>query len=166
MRLRTAPWTDFIRILIERENDEVTFLYMRNGDQVYRLRTMIDFGEQLFPDQKHEAVLGAGGLWIEKHGHDDKTPISQRDFDAKCIKYQATRDAHAQELRKWRAGGKKGNEPHLTPHAALEAYRIARTGVIASAERAIATARRAIAWVDATRSSSYASPPPRRRSRY
>jgi len=55
---------------------------------------------------------------------------------------------------------------HLTPHAALEAYRIARTGVIASAERAIATARRAIAWVDATRSSSYASPPPRRRSRY
>jgi len=32
----------------------------------------------------------------------------------------------------------------------LEAYRTARTGVIASAERAIATACRAIAWVDAT----------------
>jgi len=50
-------------------------------------------------------------------------------------------------------------EDMQAPHAALEAYRIAQTGVITSAERAIATARRAIAWVDATRSSSYASPP-------
>jgi hypothetical protein len=31
--------------------DESTFLYIRNGDNVYRLSTDIDFGENLFPDR-------------------------------------------------------------------------------------------------------------------
>ena len=31
--------------------DEMTFLYIRNGDQVYRLNCDLDFGEMLFPDK-------------------------------------------------------------------------------------------------------------------
>jgi len=33
------------------ESDKLTFLYIRNGDRVFRLSTSIDFGEKLFPDQ-------------------------------------------------------------------------------------------------------------------
>ncbi len=41
---------DFIQIFHLKEEDKTTFLYMRNGDRVYRLETQIEFGEQLFPD--------------------------------------------------------------------------------------------------------------------
>lgn len=34
----------------ESELDKLTFLYIRNGDQLYRMRCELDFGEQLFPD--------------------------------------------------------------------------------------------------------------------
>lgn len=42
--------SDFIEIFHLQEADKITFLYMRNGDQVYRLNTKIEFGPQLFPD--------------------------------------------------------------------------------------------------------------------
>lgn len=32
------------------ENDKTTYLYMRNGEQIYRLRTSVEFTEELFPD--------------------------------------------------------------------------------------------------------------------
>lgn len=53
---REAKWregwslSDFLQIFHLQEADKTTFLYMRNGDRVYRLETQIEFGEQLFPD--------------------------------------------------------------------------------------------------------------------
>ena len=45
-------WTyrDFIRIQFEKEMDGMTFLYIRNGERLYCLRTAIEFDEKLFPD--------------------------------------------------------------------------------------------------------------------
>jgi hypothetical protein len=40
----------FINIDLEKA-DNTTFLYIRNGDNVYRLQTDIDFGNSLFPDR-------------------------------------------------------------------------------------------------------------------
>lgn len=40
----------FINIRLA-QDDETTFLYIRNGKRVFRLMTSIDFGEKLFPDQ-------------------------------------------------------------------------------------------------------------------
>ena len=34
----------------EADLDKLTFLYLRNGDRLYRLKTAIEFGAQLFPD--------------------------------------------------------------------------------------------------------------------
>jgi hypothetical protein len=42
----------------ERDADKMTFLYMRNGDRVFRLSTAIEFGEQLFPDMGHAGLTG------------------------------------------------------------------------------------------------------------
>jgi hypothetical protein len=61
-----ASFRDFVRIFYEREADRQTFLYIRNGEKLYRLGTGIDFGEELFPDLDH---LGATqGLYIKTRG--------------------------------------------------------------------------------------------------
>lgn len=49
---RESPvsFSHYIRILFDQQKDKTTFLYIRNGEQVYRLSTGIDFEGQLFPD--------------------------------------------------------------------------------------------------------------------
>jgi hypothetical protein len=49
--------SSFIDFWLESQTDLLTFLYIRNGEQVYRLSTKFDFGEQLFPNA---AALSAG----------------------------------------------------------------------------------------------------------
>lgn len=61
----------YIEIMMEEQADKKTFLYMRNGDQVFRLITGIEFEKKLFPDQD-QRVLGQGKLWARVFaGHVD-----------------------------------------------------------------------------------------------
>jgi hypothetical protein len=55
---------EFVAMLFNnsREPDKYTYLYMRNGDNVYRLGTGIDFEEKLFPDIDR-SILHAGALY-------------------------------------------------------------------------------------------------------
>lgn len=41
---------DYVQIFEMRERDKWTFLYLRNGERLYRLSTEIEFGAELFPD--------------------------------------------------------------------------------------------------------------------
>jgi hypothetical protein len=41
-----------------KDYDKLTFLYLRNGDQVFRLNTGIEFGSQLFPDLDRSELGG------------------------------------------------------------------------------------------------------------
>lgn len=50
-----------------KEADKATFLYIRNGDQLFRLQTGIEFGEQLFPDIA-AADLQTGKVYAERFG--------------------------------------------------------------------------------------------------
>ena len=45
-----ARISDYIQMFDLEDADKTTFLYIRNGDQVFRLSTKIEFGPQLFPD--------------------------------------------------------------------------------------------------------------------
>ena len=69
--------SDWIRILAEEKADKWTFLYIRNGAQVWRMCTEIEFGEQLFPDPDHEVLLGAhtGDLWVRESSSIDEDDI-------------------------------------------------------------------------------------------
>jgi len=60
---------EFVRLLFDGRKDEDmrTYLYIRNGDRVYRLSTKIDFGERLFPDADH-SILREGKLYAEMFG--------------------------------------------------------------------------------------------------
>lgn len=46
-----GSYAEFFRINDLVELDQLTFLYLRNGQQLYRLSTKIEFGGQLFPEQ-------------------------------------------------------------------------------------------------------------------
>lgn len=48
----------FFAMLDEEKTDGWTFLYIRNGQQVHRLRTSIEFDDNLFPDQEHNILDG------------------------------------------------------------------------------------------------------------
>jgi hypothetical protein len=56
---------DFFRIMEEDELSKLTFLYLRNGNQLYRLQTAVEFGEQLFPDMDRRKLDGK--LWAKIH---------------------------------------------------------------------------------------------------
>jgi hypothetical protein len=51
---------DYIKIVFGRiaDADKLTFLYLRNGENVYRLNTELHFGDQLFPDIDRSSLTG------------------------------------------------------------------------------------------------------------
>lgn len=49
---------DFFKMADESKMDQMTFLYVRNGGQLFRLSTEIDFGAQLFPDLSEDMLGG------------------------------------------------------------------------------------------------------------
>ena len=55
---------DLIQFARFAEFDKSTFLYIRNGEQVFRLSTDIEFGEKLFPDMEHH-LLSTGMLYAQ-----------------------------------------------------------------------------------------------------
>ena len=49
---------DYFRIADEEKLDKKTFLYIRNGERLYRLGTEIEFGKKLFPDLDNQKYTG------------------------------------------------------------------------------------------------------------
>lgn len=60
--------SDYIQIMSEERWDNTTYLYLRNGEQIFRFETkddVIKFEEKLFPDQTDRRVLAHGKLWAK-----------------------------------------------------------------------------------------------------
>jgi hypothetical protein len=60
-----ANLRDFIHIVNMEAADKTTFLYVRNGQQMFRMTTKLDFGAKLFPDMERSKLDG-GKLWAKK----------------------------------------------------------------------------------------------------
>ena len=69
---------DYFRIMALQDQDKYTFLYMRNGEQLYRLATQIEFGADLFPDLTEDQL---GSVLYAKHGHSSKLIPERRWLD-------------------------------------------------------------------------------------
>lgn len=106
----------FISFVLAAEQDKLTFLYVRNGERIYRLSTKIEFGEQLFPDREHSDVLGTAQIYTDLarwSGADTSHTASMRrhvitvnEYEGRLEDYQRARDKLAAELREWRKNGK------------------------------------------------------------
>lgn len=98
----------FIRFILsgEGETDRWTYLYIRNGERVYRLRTGIEFNERLFPDVEMSALLDGQALYAHQY-HDTR-------FDNLITEshYQSLKAEHAQRLAEHaREMARKRNDP-------------------------------------------------------
>lgn len=89
-----------------RKEDKRTFLYIRNGAQLWRLETSIDFGTQLFPDRERHDLLGDEELWIKGDGSDMERLINGKQRAAKIERCKENRRAKARELWAWKRAGK------------------------------------------------------------
>ncbi len=86
---------EFVRMMEDEKLDKLTFLYIRNGAQVFRLETSIDFGERLFPDTDHPVLsAGEGKLYA-----DLRKPkiISETEYETMV---RADEEAHCEYERK------------------------------------------------------------------
>jgi hypothetical protein len=88
----------FIRMMEDRELDKFTFLYIRNGEQLFRLRTGIEFGDKLFPDLNQQ-IMSRGKMWAKFFaGHLDKKAPMLTDEQYRAL--VAEEDAHEAEVNK------------------------------------------------------------------
>lgn len=100
-----------IQLRIENEQNKRTFLYIRNGYQLWRVETAIRFDEELFPNKTDHDLLSDAELWInpDRHHRDDFVQ-SRRSIDAMRIHHQRKRDHAAWRLRQWHRAGCPGTE--------------------------------------------------------
>lgn len=102
--------SDFIKINSKADQDKSTFLYIRNGERLYGLRTAVQFDSDLFPDIEQQDLTGK--LWMKDDGkkiisdnryqglvEDDKRTIEDYKAYRKLTKKQ--RDEHPRNHDFW-----------------------------------------------------------------
>lgn len=81
----------YIAISYEMQQDKRTFLYMRNGDHLYRLSTEIEFGYKMFPDFDAKDLGGGGTMWAKRE--------SVRDIDDNYLEWHVVTEAGLEGLK-------------------------------------------------------------------
>jgi len=97
--------SDFISFSEFERADETTYLYIRNGDRVWRLTTEIKFGHELFPDAEHARLLSGGRLWISR-GYQPK-PITEAEYEEAMARERAAEQEYKDRLAAWKAATKE-----------------------------------------------------------
>lgn len=95
---RSEKWRDYDGSIAQafvifrlKELDKSTFLYIRNGEKVFRIESKLEFGEHLFPSA---------------HQVDFSRPMMAK-HDIRSLEDIITRDDHEVEMKKWEDGAKK-----------------------------------------------------------
>lgn len=96
--------SDFIRFEGLQRLDKRTFLYMRNGEQVFRLQTGIEFGNQLFPDFDQSNIEGK--IYAKMFTISVDKVISEAEYLGLKEDYQRKRNELASKIRELRRQGK------------------------------------------------------------
>lgn len=90
------------------EKNRKTYLYVRNGGQLWRMDTTIEFDECLFPRREDSDLLGDDEIWIKEDEYDierDGGLITGQHRQAMARDHQAMRDWMAQKLWQWHRAG-------------------------------------------------------------
>jgi hypothetical protein len=94
--------SDFINLQIERNADKTTFLYLRNGERVYRLNTKIEFDAKLFPDLDRQSL--SRKLWAKMFGGNVDTLVTD-DHYQEMVRERAEAQERLKHLPKIPGGG-------------------------------------------------------------
>lgn len=107
-----TSWRQFINFEHEgwKDANKLTFLYIRNGEQLFRLSTHVTFGERMFPNSS-EQVLATQKVWVAYASH--VTPKFLSDLDYQELKTKEVEEYEV-ELAEW----KKAERQHKKDMAA------------------------------------------------
>ena len=97
------------------DEDESTFLYLRNGEQLWRLATEIDFGEQLFPDRALSTTLGEGEIWFRHFCSSIDDMISGAAYEGLLEDQREKKRKYKAEMREWKKLSKKERKGRCAP---------------------------------------------------
>ncbi len=103
--------SNFIKFWNYNEANKQTYLYIRNGQQLWRLETDIEFSSELFPNQSDNELLGNHQLWIKPNEHAIESDhwqgvISDRTRNAMIDFWKMKRRELARMLWQWHRAGK------------------------------------------------------------
>jgi hypothetical protein len=79
-----------------RQRDNITFLYIRNGDKVSRLDCDLDFGEMLFPDKGGLGTNEPMMVDVSWSSHRDNEVMPVREYEALCLKEKERSEIYEQ----------------------------------------------------------------------
>lgn len=96
---------DFIRIMGLEDADKSTFLYIRNGENLYWMQTKLDFGEKLFPDYERSTLNE--DLMAKMFGGRVDELIPRRTYDQMVKDEETKKAAHEAENEAKKARGEK-----------------------------------------------------------
>jgi hypothetical protein len=74
--------------------DKYTFLYIRNGEKLYRMGSELEFGEKLFPDMDQQKLMGK--LWA-LGAPNVKHVITDDEFQGRCEDYARKKKEHKKQ---------------------------------------------------------------------
>jgi hypothetical protein len=110
----TVNLSDFLRIMDAKAADKLTFLYIRNGGQLFRMRTSLEFGEKLFPDMDKAQLDGGGQIWAKVDYGQIKGLISDNE-------YWGIQEEHKRKLKAWKIKQAAYEASLATPEAKAKA---------------------------------------------
>lgn len=101
----------FVNIQLD-ELDQLTFLYIRNGEQLYRMNCDLEFGEMIFPDK--EEFNPGEPMMFKRSFNEIKQLITRNDYDVRVQEHRERvrgDKAWRQEnpIKKWAAANKPTN---------------------------------------------------------
>ncbi|PNE59840.1 hypothetical protein A8H39_01445 [Paraburkholderia fungorum] len=103
------PISTFISIQ-EAEADKWTFLYVRNGEQVWRIACEIDFGEMIFPDG---AIYREGEpMMVKMHGNSVEKLITVAEYEEHMAIFRESK-AKAEAWKRANPGKDNWDNPHM-----------------------------------------------------
>ncbi len=116
---------EFIQFWIEKQEDKITFLYIRNGDRCFRLNTEIDFDEDLFPN-KGVLPLTQGKVYIKSFANRIDELISEDEYKSRMADHEEAKAKRKKEeaqykkdMTAWKklskAQKKKKDKPYIMP---------------------------------------------------
>jgi hypothetical protein len=87
------------------EFNKSTLLYIRNGQQLWRMETSVDFGEQLFPSKEDHDLLGSDELWVQSDSINLRRLITGQTRAYMSAHFKNKRRHFAELIKQWRRAG-------------------------------------------------------------
>jgi hypothetical protein len=118
----------FISILAEEDADKTTYLYLRNGDQLFRIRTTIEWGPTLFADTSSHALTGSM-VYAEMKYDEIHRLVSEGEYNTlMCERMEAKREyeqkmeVYQTEWAQYNALSKEEKKHHAHPFPPTEPW--------------------------------------------